>query len=228
MIRRWLILPLVLWGCSSGKSKPVQQAKNVTATCSQACEHLANLAATLVKELQADRKEMTQAERDPGNECMKRCKTGRLITECAVAANDLFTANWCSKQTGEQIHIPDVMLLVAASNGDAAVTRELLKEGVDANYVRHGDTPLGAAIVSGHVEVARLLIAAKADVNFVAGPAKISLLQRAIIHEHPQMVSILLSAGADMTHKDEAGTGAIQNAAQHPEILNLLMKHSGE
>ena len=69
----------------------------------------------------------------------------------------LFVAGCGSMPTG---------LVDAASRGDAAEVRRLLDDGADANERdASGRTAVTAAALGDHVEVARVLIAAGADVD---------------------------------------------------------------
>ncbi len=216
------VLLLSLWACSGEKTKQAEKRGQAETTCAQACEHLTSLAEAMVADLQGGGATVTRTGEDPQAKCVSECESGRLIPECAAAVGDMFTANLCSKKAGEEVNVAGVMFLVAASDGDVAGIQRILKEGLDVNYRRNGDTALGVAIVNGHVKIAQLLVAAKADVNFVTESTRVSLLQRAVIHERQEIVQILLDAGADLAHKDGAGTTALQNAAGQPAMLELL------
>ena len=86
-----------------------------------------------------------------------------------------------------------------ASARQAEAARVLIEHGADINAVyQDGVTPLQAAVITGNVDVAKQLIVAGAGVNPQEQPAgmKNPLLHRAI--QSPDMVKLLLAAGADV------------------------------
>jgi ankyrin repeat protein len=108
-------------------------------------------------------------------------------------------------------------LSAAARNGDAATVAKLLDEGVDVNTkFRYGVTALSYAADHGHLEVVKVLLAHKADVNakdtfygatpltWASGPAQ----KRK--PEHAQIVGLLLKAGAQ--GKENALSSAVSES----------------
>ena len=93
---------------------------------------------------------------------------------------------------------PPMRLYNAALIGDNSNVRALLDEGVDINYraggYEQGATPLMAASQKGHIETVTLLLLNGADVN-----ARTDLGETALYFavEHPDIVTLLLYAGAD-------------------------------
>jgi ankyrin repeat protein len=90
-------------------------------------------------------------------------------------------------------------LHVAAGRGDVEVLRLLLKAGAKRLLNRldeDGCTPLMRAVAAGHLEAARLLIDARADIN-ARDDAGNTALRIAATDASLEMVKLLLSAGAD-------------------------------
>ena len=88
-------------------------------------------------------------------------------------------------------------LLSAARSGDAGLAERALAIGANPNVVnRRGLTALHVAAWHGHTRVARSLIRAQADVNARGGRAGETPLHAAARANQPEMVILLLGAGA--------------------------------
>src|SRR4051794_26802759 len=88
-------------------------------------------------------------------------------------------------------------LWAAARKGDAAAVGRLLEAGVDANAkTPYGATALSFAAEKGHVEVVRLLLAAKADPNVKDTFYDATPLTWARMKNHTEVIRELLAAGA--------------------------------
>jgi ankyrin repeat protein len=85
-------------------------------------------------------------------------------------------------------------LVDAVRKGSLAAVQRHLKKGDDVNKMSMAGTPIYAAATEGRLEIARVLIAAGADVDF--GPSD-SPLQRAIQRGHFDIALLLLGAKAD-------------------------------
>jgi len=92
-------------------------------------------------------------------------------------------------------------LIPACHHGHIETVRELLKTAIDINHVnRLGWTALLETVILGdggptHVEIARLLVAHKADVNLADGQG-VTPLAHARQRGYREIVSILETAGA--------------------------------
>ena len=117
-------------------------------------------------------------------------------------------------------------LSAAARSGDAAAVAKLLDEGVDVNTkFRYDATALSYASDRGHLEVVKVLLASKADVNIkdtFYGTTALSWASSPAQKrkpEHAQIVGLLLKAGA--TGKENALAAAI-GAGDLPMVLAVL------
>lgn len=117
----------------------------------------------------------------------------------------------------------------AASIGDAAKVRELIRQGSDVNAFDNGKTPLHYAVDDGHLDVARELIEAGADVN-AHDPAVIgdTALGWAASHCSLEMAKILVAAGADPTIRGWMQLCALDRAKNRkrgdgPAVYELLV-----
>ena len=115
-------------------------------------------------------------------------------------------------------------LFAAARKGDAATVKSLLERGVDVNTkFRYGATALSYAADKGHVEVVKILLAHKADLNvkdtFYGATPIIWAAQKG----HAKVVEALLEAGAQ--GRDDAlligaGGGAL-------ELVKIVLSKGG-
>jgi len=125
----------------------------------------------------------------------------------------------------------EALLDYAAEQNQAAVARFLLEHGakVDATQ-KHGPnvgfTALHRAAISDAAEVAQLLLAGGAEVNF-HGPSGITPLILAASNGSRQTVEILLDHGADVSTSDGHRETALSEATahNHPDIIRLLLMH---
>lgn len=108
---------------------------------------------------------------------------------------------------GGDVEKPDP-IFVAAEEGDAEEVQRLIDEGADPNYtapVRYNEqTPLHRAAEEGHADVVEVLLEAGADPNLgsrgrqpgdQAGERPLTLAA-----EHPEVLKLLVDAGAEVDH----------------------------
>ena len=123
-------------------------------------------------------------------------------------------------------------LYIAARRGDLEIVEILLAADADPNAVdASGRSTLIAALTRKHHDVARMLIAAGADVNKPEkSPGRGPLML--VIDEAPSLLSmsILLDAGADMNQPDKRGETPLAAAAfmGRADAARLLLERGVE
>jgi ankyrin repeat protein len=112
-------------------------------------------------------------------------------------------------------------LMMAAFKGHKAAVQTLLAKGAAVN--RPGWTALHYAAAGGHADIARLLIASKANLDSPS-PSGITPLMIAAREGMEATVAVLLEAGADTTlRNNEALTaGQIAERADKPRIVAAI------
>jgi ankyrin repeat protein len=103
-------------------------------------------------------------------------------------------------------------LMMAAYGGHADIVDALLQHGADLsprNMI--GSNALCEGIASGDLRTVQLLLAAGA--NLREPGLRVNPLTRAIDEAHPEMLKMLLAAGADAKYADPSGKTARQIAA---------------
>lgn len=125
----------------------------------------------------------------------------------------------------------DLPLIVAAGKGDLGAVERLLTQGASVGAVDSRQrTALVAAAYGTHIEVARVLIAAGADVNaqddtkqsaYLVATSEIGDSERAL-----EFLRLMLNNGADVHSLDSYnGTGLIRAADRgYVEIVRELLK----
>eukprot|EP00729_Bicosta_minor_P001527 gene1527-28596_t len=116
----------------------------------------------------------------------------------------------------------------AASDGDLIkVKKALTKERLKASAIDgSGFAPLHYAARKNRIEVAKVLLAASADVNALGGAGKATALVRAAAAGHTAMVTLLVTIGADPVLADGDGKTPLHKAAEcgHVEVAAVLNK----
>jgi len=103
------------------------------------------------------------------------------------------------KQAGaSQKGLKEVELLQAVDLGDVDRVKTLLQENINVNVCIGENTALCKAASKGHHEIAKLLIAAGADVNQRASEGYFNPLLHAAYTGNLEVVRVLLEAGADV------------------------------
>lgn len=99
----------------------------------------------------------------------------------------------------------ETALMIAALHGQLDVVQLLVKRGAEVN--RPGWGPLHYAATNGHAAVARYLLDENAYID-AQSPNRTTPLMMAARHKHPDVVRLLIEAGADPTARNEAGLDA--------------------
>lgn len=113
----------------------------------------------------------------------------------------------------------------AANVGDTKLLEALVQGGVDVNmrHPRVQATPLQYAATGGHIEAARALLDARANVNATDNAGRTPLMWAASKGQ-TAIVKLLLERGADAKQKTPNGWTALKYAEKekHAEIVELL------
>ncbi|HEX5790338.1 MAG TPA: ankyrin repeat domain-containing protein [Luteolibacter sp.] len=121
----------------------------------------------------------------------------------------------------------DPPITKAAAQGDAARVQELIRKGADVNAMSvEGATGLMYAAAHGHPEVARLLLAANADVHLSSrNKDSWTALMAAVSGGRAEIVRMLLEKGADPNATQARAQTPLMNAAAkgHGDIVDLLL-----
>jgi uncharacterized protein len=120
----------------------------------------------------------------------------------------------------------DTALIVAISRRDDVWTGFLINQGADPNYAaRNGETPLIAAARAGYLGAAADLIRFKAKIDTANRMGETALIV-AVQQRQPQIVKLLLAAGADPDRTDSAAGYSARDYAKRDtrsrEILKLI------
>ena len=108
----------------------------------------------------------------------------------------------------------------AAENASLPMVRRLVEAGANVNASQaSGLTPLMTAARTGSTDVVRLLVGQGADVNAVTGETRSSALMWAVSEPHPEIVDLLLEAGADPHLSTVKGFTPLMFAARNGDIV---------
>jgi hypothetical protein len=125
----------------------------------------------------------------------------------------------------------EALLDYAAEQNQAPVVRFLIEHGARVDATQHhgpnvGFTALHRAAISDAAEVAQLLLAGGAEVNF-HGPLGITPLILAASNGSRRTAEVLLDHGADVSTSDGHRETALSEATahNHPDIVRLLLIH---
>ena len=130
---------------------------------------------------------------------------------------------------------PDISIHKFAFDGNIAVVKQLLTDGVNVNAKEEdGGTALHWASQEGHKEIVELLISSGADVN-VSGPfGGGTALHFSVNEGHKEIAELLIAKGANVNAKLVSGPKQgltpldAANETNQTEIADLLRKHGGK
>src|SRR6185312_14140559 len=116
---------------------------------------------------------------------------------------------------------PDMVLALhsAVRTGDLEQVIRLLEAGADPNSLDPlGGTPLLTACWLGHTSIASALLSRGADVDAVHREAGATALEYAVLKGRPDVVHLLLAAGADTARRYRGGQTVLDLAAARPPV----------
>jgi ankyrin repeat protein len=125
----------------------------------------------------------------------------------------------------------DTRLADAVERDDQNTVRSLLAKKVDVNTPQgDGTTALHWAAFNDNRDVAKLLLAAGANVKATTRDGAITPLFLACKNGSAPMIELLLKAGADANSATETGTTALMMAASagNPDAVKVLLAHGAK
>lgn len=162
-------------------------------------------------------------------------KEANLLT--ADETSGYLTALHCAAQSG---HVPVVTFLIekgtdvdiedannetplfkAAENEQVEAVKFLLSKKADVNHAGLVRTPLIAACDTGNLDLVKLFVEKGANVNGTGTVNKETALHVAAVNGHSQIVSFLLSKGANKSLRDQEDKTALDKATSE-EVKKLL------
>ena len=167
-----------------------------------------------------------------GKTCLVR-QDNKVMTTSCESTDIPFTPlqlQFASPTDIKTMSSPGARLVGAASDGDKAAIKALLKEGIDVN-VRDWDdlTALVPAASAGHLDICKFLVGEGIDVN-AADKDGITALMEASIMGHVKVVDYLIDAGATVDQTAESGITALWLAAGEGriDVMKSLLKKNAD
>jgi ankyrin repeat protein len=113
-----------------------------------------------------------------------------------------------------KVKVPDMDIHTAVVNGNIEVLKQHLAAGtdIDAKDPFGGSSPLISACLFGKTEIAKILIDAGADLNFLNNDGS-TALHTAAFFCRPELVKLLMKKGADKSIKNKYGQTAYETVA---------------
>jgi ankyrin repeat protein len=148
----------------------------------------------------------------------RRADVARLIERLAVTTVlQAILLSACTRPADEH-------LWQASMRGQVDDMERFFRQGADPNYVRGGHSILMRLARGGRSDIATILIASGANVNF-KGKDGASALTVAAEHGNIGVARVLLANGADVDIRNDHGNTALMYAAEfgHPEMARLLL-----
>ncbi|MCJ8331474.1 MAG: ankyrin repeat domain-containing protein [Lentisphaeria bacterium] len=108
----------------------------------------------------------------------------------------------------------------AAGKGDIAGIKKALNAGADINKLKNDSTPLARAAMGRQLEAVKFLLSKKAKVN-KSGKNKYTALHWS--GHSPEIVAVLLKAGANVKLRNHVGQSALATA-HNLDVMKLLIK----
>ncbi|OUL34366.1 hypothetical protein BV372_14115 [Nostoc sp. T09] len=127
-----------------------------------------------------------------------RDRDGNTALMKAEFAGKSKAANILKQAGASQEGLKEVELIQAVNHGDIEKVKSLLQEKINVNLRVGETTALCRAAFKGHHEIAKLLIAAGADVNQRSSDGHFNPLLDAAYAGNLEVVRVLLEAGADV------------------------------
>ncbi len=139
-----------------------------------------------------------------------------------VAAADLLLKAGADANTANDFGMTP--LSQACTNGSAEFVRLLLKSGANPNTaIATGETPLMTCAKTGSVDAVRMLIEYGAAVNAAEPTEKQTALMWAAAERHPNVVSALIAAHADLKAHSKDGFTPIHFAARVGDLESVKL-----
>lgn len=124
--------------------------------------------------------------------------------------------------------IDDTCLIFASQYGKKDSVAFLINHGVNVNAkLEDSDTTaLHYATANGYLDIVKLLIKNKADINIE--DKKVSPLNLAIMQGHTKIAKLLIEKGAKLNSQDMGGNTPLHNAIlkNNSSLVTLLIKHN--
>lgn len=127
----------------------------------------------------------------------------------------------------ESVRTRNAPLVFASMTGDLENVKLLRAREADPAAGTRANTPLGAAVTFGHLDVVRTLLAAGAPAGMTESTG-INLIHWAVITDHPEVIPALVEAGVPLNAADESGYTPLMYAATidfgHAEAVKTLLR----